>query len=83
MPTLTFEGETHGEIVIKVTRWLASLEETHRFVVLVSDALSGSGRTTAWTRFCVCQADFVLLLGDGDGAAGLLSARVQLLGVAA
>jgi len=28
MPTLTFEGETHGEIVIKVTRWLASLEES-------------------------------------------------------
>lgn len=27
MPTLSFEGETHGEIVIKVTRWLASLEE--------------------------------------------------------
>ena len=28
MPTLTFEGESHGEIVIKVTRWLASLEES-------------------------------------------------------
>ena len=28
MPTLTFEGETHGELVIKVTRWLASLEES-------------------------------------------------------
>lgn len=28
MPTLSFEGETHGEIVIKVTRWLASLEES-------------------------------------------------------
>jgi hypothetical protein len=26
MPTLTFEGETHGEIVVKVRRWLASLE---------------------------------------------------------
>lgn len=54
----------------RAAAWLASLEETHRFVVLVSDAPSGSGRTTAWTRFCVCQADFVLLLGDGDGAAG-------------
>ena len=26
MPTLSFEGETHGEIVAKVKRWLASLE---------------------------------------------------------
>jgi hypothetical protein len=26
MPTLTFDGETHGEIVLKVKRWLASLE---------------------------------------------------------
>lgn len=26
MPTVTFEGETHGEIVVKVRRWLASVE---------------------------------------------------------
>src|SRR5262245_2533256 len=26
MPTLSFEGETHGEIVAKVKRWLGSLE---------------------------------------------------------
>ena len=26
MPTLSFEGETHGEIVVKVKRWIASLE---------------------------------------------------------
>ncbi|CAN5824565.1 hypothetical protein BH24ACT3_BH24ACT3_01820 [soil metagenome] len=26
MPTLSFEGETHGEIVVKVRRWLASIE---------------------------------------------------------
>ena len=26
MPTLSFEGETHGEIVVKGRRWLASLE---------------------------------------------------------
>jgi hypothetical protein len=32
MPTLSFEGETHGEIVTKVRRWLASTtgaEESH------------------------------------------------------
>jgi len=27
MPTLSFEGETHGEILVKVKRWLASLDE--------------------------------------------------------
>jgi hypothetical protein len=27
MPTLSFEGETHGEILVKVRRWLASLDE--------------------------------------------------------
>src|SRR4029077_19249314 len=26
MPSLSFEGETHGEIVVKVRRWLASTE---------------------------------------------------------
>ncbi len=26
MPTLSFDGETHGEIVVKVRRWLASLD---------------------------------------------------------
>ncbi len=27
MPTLSFDGETHGEIVVKVRRWLASMDE--------------------------------------------------------
>jgi hypothetical protein len=26
MPELTFDGETHGELVVKVRRWLASVE---------------------------------------------------------
>jgi hypothetical protein len=26
MPTLSFEGETHGELVLQVRRWLASVE---------------------------------------------------------
>lgn len=29
MATLSFEGETHGEIVLKVKRWLASLDAAH------------------------------------------------------
>lgn len=28
MATLSFEGETHGELVVKVRRWLASVEGT-------------------------------------------------------
>ena len=28
MPSLTFDGETHGEILVKVRRWLASVEGT-------------------------------------------------------
>jgi len=27
MPTVSFDGETHGEIVLKVKRWMASLED--------------------------------------------------------
>lgn len=30
MPTLSFDGETHGEIVAKVKRWLASLDGEER-----------------------------------------------------
>jgi hypothetical protein len=29
MATLSFEGETHGELVVKVRRWLASVEGEH------------------------------------------------------
>src|SRR2546423_15403017 len=29
MPALTFEGETHGELVRKVGRWLASIDGEH------------------------------------------------------
>ena len=42
MPTLSFEGETHGEIVAKVRRWLSSLEgeETLR---TPAEAIEASG----------------------------------------
>jgi hypothetical protein len=30
MPTLSFEGETHDELVRKVKRWLQSAEDDHR-----------------------------------------------------
>ncbi len=28
MPTLSFDGETHGEILVKVKRWLASVDDS-------------------------------------------------------
>ncbi|HUR78856.1 MAG TPA: hypothetical protein VMZ22_12985 [Acidimicrobiales bacterium] len=35
MPTLTFEGETHAEIVRKVRRWLASLDQPEEVITSV------------------------------------------------
>ena len=44
MATLSFEGETHGELVVKVRRWLASVEgqgegalSTHEVVVQAAE----------------------------------------------
>ena len=39
MATLSFEGETHDEIVRKVRRWLASLEETPEETISVVEAV--------------------------------------------
>lgn len=46
MPTLTFEGETHGEILVKVRRWLASVEGTEAANVSAVDAISQGAEVT-------------------------------------
>lgn len=46
MPTLTFEGETHNEIVVKVRRWLASVEGTEAASVSAVDAISQGAEVT-------------------------------------
>ena len=46
MPTLTFEGETHGEIVVKVRRWLASLEGADEGVLTPVQAIEQGAELT-------------------------------------
>jgi hypothetical protein len=46
MATLSFEGETHGEIVQKVRRWLASLDGQEEGDVTVVDAITQGAELT-------------------------------------
>ena len=46
MATLSFEGETHGEIVQKVRRWLASLEGAEEGDITVVDAITQGAELT-------------------------------------
>src|SRR3954469_25191595 len=46
MATLSFEGETHGEIVQKVRRWLASLEGEAEGDLTVVEAISQGAELT-------------------------------------
>jgi hypothetical protein len=46
MATLSFEGETHGEIVQKVRRWLASLEGQEEGDITVVEAITQGAELT-------------------------------------
>ena len=46
MASLTFEGETHGEIVQKVRRWLASLEGEEAGDITVVEAIEQGAELT-------------------------------------
>jgi len=46
MPTVTFEGETHGEIVVKVKRWLASIEDQEGSSISAAQAVSQGAELT-------------------------------------
>lgn len=46
MPTLSFEGETHGEIVVKVRRWLASLEGVDEGALSAVEAIEQGAELT-------------------------------------
>jgi hypothetical protein len=46
MATLSFEGETHGELVIKVRRWLASLEGEETGHLEAADAIEQGAELT-------------------------------------
>lgn len=46
MPSLSFEGETHGEIVQKVRRWLASIDGQEGEVLTASEAVAQGAELT-------------------------------------
>lgn len=46
MPTLSFEGETHGEIVVKVRRWLASQDGQEDAAPTVVETLNQGAELT-------------------------------------
>jgi hypothetical protein len=46
MATLSFEGESHGEIVQKVRRWLASLEGEEEGELSVAEAITQGAELT-------------------------------------
>lgn len=46
MATLSFEGETHGELVIKVRRWLASVDGEDVGTLTPQDALEQGAEIT-------------------------------------
>ena len=46
MPSVTFEGETHGEIVVKVRRWLASVDGEEESGITAAEAVTQGAELT-------------------------------------
>jgi len=46
MPSVTFEGETHGEIVVKVRRWLASVDGQEESGLSAAEAVTQGAELT-------------------------------------
>ena len=46
MPTLSFEGETHGELVAKVRRWLASIDGEEERPLSAAEAIEAGAELT-------------------------------------
>lgn len=46
MATLSFEGETHGELVVKVRRWLASVEGEDEGTMTPHEAINQGAELT-------------------------------------
>lgn len=55
MPTLTFEGETHAEIVRKVRRWLVSLDQPEEAITNV-EAVERASEITKDALTVIAQA---------------------------
>ena len=56
MPTLSFEGETHAEIVRKVRRWLASVEGSSEEHLDLPEAVERASEITKDALTVVAQA---------------------------
>jgi hypothetical protein len=56
MAKLSFEGETHDEIVRKVRRWLASLDEVPEHTISVVEAVDRASELTKDALTVVAQA---------------------------
>lgn len=56
MPTLSFEGETHDEIVRKVRRWLASVEGSDEEHLGLPEAVERASELTKDALTVVAQA---------------------------
>ncbi len=46
MPSVTFQGETHGEIVVKVRRWLASVDGQEESGLTATEAVTQGAELT-------------------------------------
>ena len=46
MPSVTFQGETHGEIVVKVRRWLASVDGEEESGLSATEAVTQGAELT-------------------------------------
>ena len=46
MPSVTFDGETHGEIVVKVRRWLASVDGQEEAGISAAEAVTQGAELT-------------------------------------
>ena len=46
MPSVTFHGETHGEIVVKVRRWLASVDGQEESGISAAEAVTQGAELT-------------------------------------
>ena len=56
MASLTFEGETHGEIVLKVRRWLASIDGEEAGDISIHDAIQQGAELTKDTLRIIASA---------------------------
>ncbi|KAG0151664.1 hypothetical protein CROQUDRAFT_667702 [Cronartium quercuum f. sp. fusiforme G11] len=62
---------------LKLTGWLAELEQSFRIVLYVADTAVGA----PWTQTCIRQADYILVVCDGGSQADLGEYERLLVGM--